>query len=167
MPSLPACSPGPRVPHLGWVEAISHQKPSGLEDKVGCSSCRTHGADGTSAIPSAGAATGGQERAAHMIWRSSEAGTELAERLGVLGPAYRAHEGHPAAQSREIMPTILSSGHGEANLAGLWWLTIWSESETSGVAKVRRHHGCAAGKKPATARAVGSVHGDVRKMARA
>ena len=167
MPSLPACSPGPRVPHLGWVEAISHQKPSGLEDKVGCSSCRTYGADGTSAIPSAGAATGGHERATHMIWRFSEAGTELAERLGVLGPAYRAHEGHPAAQSREIMPTILSSGHGEANLAGLWWLTIWSESKTLGVAKIRRHHSYAAGTKPAVVRAVGAVHGAPRPMGKA
>ena len=92
-----------------------------------------------------------------MIWRPAEAGTELAERLGVLGPACRALERHTAAQSMEIMRTILSSGRGEANLAGLWWLTIWSESKTSGVAKVRRRHGRAARIKPAVVLAVGAV----------
>ena len=57
----------------------------------------------------------------------------------------------------EIMRTILSSGRGEANFAGLWWLTIWSETKTSGVAEVRREHGRSAGTKPATGRSVGAV----------
>ena len=86
-----------------------------------------------------------------MIWRPAEAGTELAERLGVLGPACRAHERHTAAQSMEIMRTILSSGRGEANLAGLWWLTIWSERKASGVAEVHREHGRSASTKPVAA----------------
>ena len=157
MPRLPACSPGTRVPHRGWVKATGHQQPSVLEDKVGRSSCRTYSADGPSAIPSAGAATGGEERAAHMIGQPSGAATELTERLGVLGPACRAHEMHTAAQSMEIMRTILSSAHGEANLAGLWWLTIWSERKASGVSEVRREYGRSAGTKPATGRAVGAV----------
>ena len=57
----------------------------------------------------------------------------------------------------EIMRMILSLGRGEANMAGLWWLTIWSEKKTSGVAEVHREHGRSAGTKPATGRAVGAI----------